>query len=318
VHHASAPDTPVRWHDARFRFNTGTVWEGHTIGLRTEGPRYPLDILAFGDSFTFCWTAVEACWVQRLDRDYGYSATNAAIPGTGTTGQLHLMQEIAPPMQPRLIVWQWYGNDLFDDYVLRWLNEETPPLAGAPGPDPMPAPQGLAQISAIWRLVDLALNPPQTTSEYQHNQVLTMRGRDLLLPTNEYAHAFSMTYPAVAYGWEQNLAAFEAGQTLAAEIGATLLIVLIPPKEEAYAGDLIDVLGEAYLLQMGESRRRLLAVCAERGWHCMDALPAFEQAISGGETIYYALDFHLDDSGNEVLSGLIDAYIRANNLLGEA
>ncbi len=308
---------PVRWHDARFTFDTGTVWEDHPIGLRTTGPVYPLDILAFGDSFTFCWTAVDDCWVQLLGSDYGWSATNAGIPGTGSTGQLHFIQEIAPPMQPKLIIWQWYGNDLFDDYVLSWLNDETPPLEGAPGPDAATSPQGIAQFSAIARMVEVALNPPQSTSPYQHNQVIPVNRRQMLLPTNEYTHSFNPTYPAVAYGWERNLEAHETGEALADEIGAEMLIVLIPPKEEAYAEFLVEQYDQEYIDAIGESRRMLLNTCEERGWHCLDALPAFQEAIRDDETIYYALDFHLNDSGNRLLAQLIQDYITQNGLLTE-
>jgi len=44
---------PVRWMDARFTFTTNSLWD-HPVGLRTDpNPRWPIDIMAFGDSFTF-------------------------------------------------------------------------------------------------------------------------------------------------------------------------------------------------------------------------------------------------------------------------
>ncbi|MDX1995453.1 MAG: SGNH/GDSL hydrolase family protein [bacterium] len=306
---------PVRWHDARFTFNTGTVWDGHMVGLRTDGPRYPLDILAFGDSFAFCWTAVEDCWVQRLESDYGWSATNAGMPGTGTTGQFRLMAEIAPPMQPRLIVWQWYTNDLFDDYVLALLNGESEPREAAPAPDPVPEVRGFARYSAVWRLIDVALNPPEKTSPYQHNQVVNVNGRDMLISTDEYTPSVSLDYDAVAYGWTRTLESLEAGHALADEIGAGMLLVLIPLKEEAYGDLLSDVYSPEHLAQMGESRRQLMQVCEERGWRCLDALPTFQKAIAEGETVYYALDFHLDASGNRLLAQMIQDTITQEGLL---
>jgi SGNH hydrolase-like domain, acetyltransferase AlgX len=166
-------------------------------------------------------------------------------------------------------------------------------------------------------MMEVALNPPQSASPYQHNQVIPVNGRQMLLPTTEYTHAFSPTYPAVAYGWERNLQAHETGQALADEIGAEMLIVLIPPKEEAYAEFLVEQYGQEYIDAIGESRRMLFDVCEERGWHCLDALPAFQEAIRDGETIYYALDFHLNDSGNRVLAQAIQDYIAENGLLTE-
>src|SRR5215813_3845363 len=105
-------DSPVHWSDAKFTFNTISAWEGHRAGLRTDPPRWPLDMVAFGDSFTFCWVKVEDCWVQRLQNDYDWHVVNAGIPGTGTTGQFRLMQELVPPLKPALVVWAWYNNDV--------------------------------------------------------------------------------------------------------------------------------------------------------------------------------------------------------------
>jgi len=78
---------------------------------------------------------------------------------------------------------------------------------------------------------------------------------------------------------------------------------------------LIDILGQEYLDGAADSRRLLVNLCAERGWHCLDATPAFQEAIRAGEPIYYAQDFHLDASGNQVLAQIVNDYIVENQLL---
>lgn len=310
-------DYPIHWRDAKFKFSTGTVWDGHVVGLRTEGPQWPLQILAIGDSFTFCWTEVEDCWVQKLQSDYGWNSVNGGLAGTGPTGQLALIEDIGPPLEPNLIVWQWYPNDLSDDYVLATIQGKTGNLAGAPAPDPVPDAKGLAQYSAVYTLLKKWLDPPKSSNSYKHYETREVNGRNMLVATNEYPSAFSLQYPLVAYGWERNVEAHEAGaQFIRDEIGAEMIIVLLPTKEEAYAEYLNDVLGEDYINEIGESRRMMIDLCEENGWHCIDMLPIFQEAIRDSDTIYYALDFHLDPSGNKLLEETLHDYITENGLLG--
>ena len=309
-------DFSVRWQDARFTFDTGTVWDGHPIGLRTTGPQWPLDILAFGDSFAFCWTAVDDCWVQRLGSAYGWNTVNAGLPGTGSGGQLALIKDIAAPLESAVVLWQWYPNDLQDNYNLAVLNQETDERELPPAPPAAAEPSGLAQYSALLWLIQQQLDPVDDPSGYQHYTTVNVDGRDLLVGAGEYPHPFTPEYDAVAYGWERDLAAHREGAAyIQDEVGATMVLVLVPTKEEVYAEQLADAIGADYLDAISQTRRQLLETCADEGWHCIDPLPAFRAAIAEGETVYYALDFHLDASGNRILADVIHEYLLANDLL---
>ncbi len=307
---------PVRWQDARFKFTTRPMWEGHPVGLRTGEPRWPLDLAAFGDSFTFCWTAVEDCWVQRLQSEHGYSVVNAGQPGTGSGGQFQLMQEIIEPIEAPLVVWQWYGNDLMDDHVLATFRGEVQGIAGPPGVIPAREPQGFERYSALYFMLQLyILDPIEPQKPYLELIVVEANGRELLLPNDEYTHGFSLSYPAVADGWERHVQHHEAAATYLESIGAEQLIVLVPTKEEAYEAYLADQYSADFFTQAAEGRLQMLALCAEHSWHCIDLLPIFQAAIADGETIYYARDFHLDASGNAIVAEVVHNYIVENNLL---
>ncbi len=309
-------DYPVRWSDARFNFNTISAWEGHRAGLRSDPPEWALDILTFGDSFTFCWTAWEQCWVETLDIEGGWNVFNAAIPGTGTTAQLNLMKELAPPWKPALVVWAWYNNDLSDNYDLARIRDEVGELPGAPADDPVAPPSGLGQFSALAQLINANVSPPPRLTPFKHYETVLVNGRRLLVHTNEYPYATVIdAYPRTQYGWERGIAAQAEGQDLVKAWGGRLLIVVIPTKEEAYAEFLTEAVGQAYLDQMAISRERLLAECEVRGWLCLDTLPAFREAIRRGQTIYYGFDSHLDSSGNRLLAEMVEAYIAENQFI---
>ncbi len=308
-------DFPVRWSDARFAYDTISAWNGHRAGLRSDAPDWPLDIMTFGDSFAWCWTAWSDCWVKHLNTEHGWHVFNAAIPGTGPSGQFNLMKELVPPMKPKLIVWLWFPNDMSDDYDLAKIRGEAGDLSKGPYPDPIPQPTGLASISAVWKLIESRLSPTQQISAYKHYQELILNGRPVSIHTDEYPHPYALVYRDTQYGIERNLQAHTEAAQFAKDNNARLLIVLLPVKEEAYADLLQTKLPAEYIDAIGEGRRILLAQCEENGWDCIDMLPALKDAVNSGQTIFYAFDSHLDPSGNAVLETTIAEYIQTHNLL---
>lgn len=308
-------DYPVRWSDARFQVDTISVWEGHEVGFRSAPPRYPLDVMTFGDSFTFCWTRYEDCWVTQL-AERGGNWFNAAVPGTGTAGQFALMQQIAPPTKPRLVIWTWFPNDLKDVYDLDLLQGKIEPLETPPPLNPDLEPVGLGQFSAVAHLIYAALTPPTLLTPYQHYQTVFVGNRPLLVRTTEYPHADSLAWSANRYGLERTLEIFDqARRFLRDEVGAELLIVLLPTKEEAYSTALSGVLGAEYIESIGEGRRAIIAHLAANGYRYLDALPALRAAVERGETVFYSFDSHLDPSGNRLLAELVAEYLERENLL---
>jgi len=306
-------DYPIRWGDASFTFTTRGV-EWHRAGLRSPEPIWTIDALIIGDSFSFCWVEEADCWGWKLQTDYGWHIINAGQPGTGTGAQLAMMREIATPYEPKLIIWQMYSNDSQDDYDLARMNEAVGELKTPPPAIPPRPLVGLEKYSVIALMLDNILNPPPAPSVID-NQKVRIDGRNLLIPSGDYPPADNRLYESVAYGWEQNITHYQQGHDYAQSIGAEVLIVLIPTKEEAYRAKLTDVYDEEYWSQVGDSRVRLLELCESEGWHCVDMLPIFEQAIADGQTVYWGYDFHLDASGNALVAQAVDAYIREHNLL---
>ncbi len=315
-------DRPVRWRDARFTFSTRNLpdWE-HPVGLRVGEPSWPVDIMAFGDSFTFCWTFAADCWVQRLQSQYGWHVINAGQPGTGPGGQLAMIEEFALPLEPGVVIWQRYDNDLMDDYNFDQLRNRIRGLQVPPSPDPVRPPRGLGQYSALLHLLDNRLNPPPSSSNYEHGQVIELAGANFYITTEEYPPGNNTdSYAAVAYGFERNLSNYQAGIDMIDEaFGAPVVIVMIPYKELVYADYLDGALSEAYLDQMRANREAMRQECETRGWYCLDTLPALQAAVdeslNTGQMLYWNGDFHLAAYGNAVVAGAVRDYLLENDLL---
>ncbi len=312
---------PIHWSDAQFTFNTISLWKNpdgteHRAGLRTNPPQWPVDVMTYGDSFTFCWTKFEECWVQRLADDQGWHVVNAGNPGTGTTGQLNLLKETAKPIRPALVIWQWYPNDEPDDYDLAKIRGEVEEMPNAPYPDADLQPEGLPRYSALAAILKARFDPPVKKSPYKHFQNMTLNGRLMSIRTNEYANPYALEYPRNAFGIARNLTAQVEGERFLREsVGAKLLIVFIPTKEEAYAEVLIGTLGKDYLDKIGEGRRKLVAQCQQNGWNCLDMTSIFQEAVRNGKSVYYGFDSHLDPVGNQILAQAVEDFIAAKKLL---
>jgi hypothetical protein len=274
--------------------------------------------MTFGDSFAWCWAAWTDCWNQQLQAKHGWSVFNAAIPGTGPYGQLNLMRELVPPMQPKVVIWLWFPNDMSDDYDLSKIRGEVGDLSKGPYPDPEPALTGLKSVSAVWKIVDARLNPPPQSTGFRHYQHVRLNGRDMSIHTDEYPHPYSLTYGDTQFGIEHNLKMHREAAELLGSNGVRLLIVLLPVKEEAYRDQIVASQGEQYapyIDAIGEGRRRLLDQCTALGLPCLDALPTLRQAVNTGQTVYYAYDSHLDPGGNAVLAGLVAGYLTTQGWL---
>ncbi len=110
--------------DGQFDITTISLWGGRA-GFRSNPPEWPVDLAVVGDSFTFCFNAFADCWVQRLHSGYGWSTMNLGQRGTGSLAHLQILRTFGVPLEPRVVLWQWYGNDANEDYGMAVMRGET-------------------------------------------------------------------------------------------------------------------------------------------------------------------------------------------------
>lgn len=305
-------DYPVRWGDASFSFDTISLWE-LPVGFRTHEPQWPVDLVAVGDSFTFCWTALEDCWVEKLGQEFGWSVMNLGIPGTGTLSHQSLLEPYAKPLEPQVVLWQWYGNDYKDDYDFDRIQDRVQPLPGPPEIAPPPDHGRFAEYSAVYRLLrDWWYRRDRPAVE--NGFVTQINGREMFF--TDRLGEYDFAYENVQYGYDRALEALSQSRAyIQQEMNADMVIVLIPTKEELYADHLTDRLDASHIAKLREGRERLLATCEERNWRCLDLSPAFQEALSAETPLYHAFDFHLDASGNALLAQVLGDYLIAEGLL---
>jgi hypothetical protein len=291
--------------EVRFTVNTETLW-GLRPAFRTRQElvdRY-VDGVAVGDSFTFCFTDEEDCWVQRFGALTDRNIINLGITSTGSVSHLRVLENFGMPLQPPLVIWQWFGNDANEDYGLAKLRGETDVESTTP-PPPIPERSWLEENSAFYVLLELYLGDESEfdASLQFHNPEYAEQGDVKLAFGQPYLWgAFDQSQPTNQYGWQRSQEAFLKAWEDVESYGGTLLIILMPTKEQVYRAMSEPLLGADKLALLDQPYEMMLDFCARENLTCFDLMPVFASYAEAGEQLYYTTDMHLNARGNQVLA----------------
>lgn len=301
--------------EVRFTVNTETLW-GSRPAFRTRQElvdRY-VDGVAVGDSFTFCFTNEDECWVQQFGALTDRNIINLGITSTGSVSHLRVLEGFGMPLQPPLVIWEWFGNDANEDYGLAKLRSETEVESLNPAP-PIPKRSWLEKHSAFYVLLELYLgNESEFDASLQfHDPEYAEQGNVKLAFGQSYLwDAFDQSQPTNQYGWERSQAAMLTAREKVKSYGGTLLIVLMPTKEQVYREMSEPLLGADKLALLDQSYEMMLDFCETEHLTCLDLMPVFAPYVDAGEQLYYTTDMHLNARGNEVLAEALVEWTEAH------
>ena len=328
-HGTSVPDRALGF---RHLPNLDVVLAGHpdfsyrlrtnSRGLRTPVEDGPVDVVALGDSFTFGYGVDEkVTWPSQLARLSGLTVANLGISGYGPGSELAMLRQEGLRLQPRLVLWQFFANDLLDatsfaawqaagrgDF-LDWERARTLPPA-APG---LPAPgvslRGLLHRHLVsyelakWASRQGVYDPGRRPARW-----IDVDGAPLLLDIGGPAAWSDRTNPWVRDEMALTAAALEAARDDVRAMGAELIVVLAPTKEAVYWQ------GEARERIALEGNDRWAAqVCRVLGIPCLPLLPVFASAAQQSGPLYFREDVHWNPAGHR-LAGREIARFTGENL----
>jgi hypothetical protein len=289
------------------------------IGFRVPSPdwepRWPVDVAVVGDSFSFCYTQYPDCWVEQLSSAYGLSVVNLALPATGSVSHLRILDTFGLPYQPRVVVWQWWGNDSFEDTLLHDITKPKPGRDEPLGPcaTPPPLEQWLDRHSAVSGMVlqlrcgfnAAAVDPYEVTSGQVH----------LVFGSPWFQAALDMTSKDNRKGWRTTQDALIQARKLAEDNGFEMVIVLVPAREEVYRSLTEPYLGADGVALYGKGRLMMLEFCQAQGLTCFDAEPVLTRHAEAGEQVYWPSDIHLNPTGNKILAEAVNGFLKAQGLI---
>ncbi len=281
------------------------------IGFRVDSadwePQWPVDIVAVGDSFTFCFTEYEDCWVRRLETEHGLSVVNLGQGATGGVSHANILFTFGLPYKPKVVLWQWYGNDNNEDFGLtyRWGETDTTDRSA------IDEKGWLAQNSVIFTIINVFTNGSDFGSESYISQadtdVITVAGEAMYFGRPYSSETADLSQENNQLGQAEGFdAILSARDRLQAE-GIELLIFPVPFKEEVYrtAIEADTDFDRSKIDHMEANRRSLLDFCEENDLNCFDPTPELKQKAEAGEYLYIAQDTHLNRDGNSLLLQIV-------------
>ena len=289
-------------------------------GLRTPHQHGPVDVVAIGDSFTFGYGVDEAdAWPARLAALTGWSVANLGVSGYGSQSELAVLRSDGLPLQPRLVLWQFFANDCEDASLFarwqqsgqpdlyRWLRQ-TPAAAGRTTPAAGRLRGWLHRHVRSYELAKYALGIGGYGSGGYPAFVQVDSAALLLDPANAARWA-DFSRAEINHGWQLTCDSLLEAQRTAQATGVRFAVLLAPSKEETYgnrrprrqARSAGDIRGPA---------RRMAAFCRQQGIPCLDLGPLFVSAGQANQALYFPTDAHWNPAGHALAARQIAPFAR--------
>lgn len=300
------------------------AWWGGRVGFRSPPPTDGVvQAVALGDSHTFCFTRVEDCWVTKLSETANLPISNLGQPVTGSLGHARLFYDfVAKPelglKQPRLVLWQFYGNDYNDDYglaVLDGTNQTPPSESTATTTSDRDLQRWLRQNSVVYALIDALTHRDPGVDMFVDPYRVIDQGVDIFFGQTYIRDSFDMTQPRNLEGERLSHQAILDTRDRVEKNGGAFVIILMPTKEEVYRALTEPKLGQAAVDALAETRVRLLKFCDEQHLTCFDLLPGLQAAAAQHQQVFFPTDPHLNAAGNALVANLVNTFLHDHGLL---
>lgn len=301
-----------------FQLTTHKLWDDglaadEGIGFRTAPVDFSADAVVVGDSFGFCFTEQADCWVDIWASRAGINVVNLSTPVTGSISHARMIEDFATPLEPLLVVWQFFGNDFYDDYVLDvWRGDIESLNAEASGTEQGSWLTRHTVIGAVTELLSTGTwsGLPAGEQAYQPQYRTAYPGGVLEFGKHYELTALDMSRPENQYGLQRTHQALAKAKAEVEAWGGQLMVIIIPTREEIYQAITAPVMGEKQIETLASARYAMLDLCEELALACLD--PTHELSQRSGDTaLYYADDMHLSAAGNTALAEILARWLES-------
>lgn len=306
--------SPVQFGPARYRLDTRPLGDvGYGFRGSDTGP--PWDGVVVGDSFTFCHhVEYRDCWVHRLERESGLALANLGVPGTGGVSHARYLERFGRALAPRLVLWQYWVNDVRDD-AEHVLGKHLPcPRVRAVAAN-LDWRGALKQGSVVANLARAARAKKSGSARVPINgrgyYFQTTDGRPLMMWPNEAGAPGSEAMQS-ALRLTTGAIGSAARRTLAA--GGQFLLLIAPSNLQAYADRLAGPNVLAELQAEDWTSDQIVAYAHDNDIPCLDLRPVFRTAAAAGADLYPWYDVHWTPAGNALAAREIAAWLRTHPL----
>ena len=299
-------------------------------GLRNDREQGPVDAILLGDSFAFGYGVNEEdTWAARLSELSGIEFVNLGVSGLGAVRELRLLETEGLPLQPKLVVWQFFKNDPWDaSRFQQWQASGNPDFMAwekEQYSQPKPAAQGSGVGWAVRRflyrhvisyeLVKYALGIGVYTDQSEQRIRVVVDGKPLLLEQTLNRTWGDFSQPDIEQGWRLTQESLLQARDLVEAAGAKFAVVMVPSKEEVYWHLLAPRLDDPEGMHMLEPSRRLAEFCRQEGIPYLDLQDRMAAAAQQGQVLYLTYDAHWNPAGHALAAEILNAFLKEQDLL---
>jgi lysophospholipase L1-like esterase len=278
-------------------------------GFRNPSP-WPktAEIVVLGDSMAYGW-GVEGpeAWYRLLEKSLPAGRViSLGLPGTMPLQNLRYYERFGTGLKPRVVIFSIFpGNDFGDTSTFtRWLD------AGSPG------------NYDVWRFFEGAVPPDRPRLMDRSRLLLLLRSvvknlrygmssRTLTLAGGAKIQLVPALYARSILRNDSSDPAFQdvvqatlEARKLARSEGAEFVTLLFPTKEAVY----LPMHGTPF----PSLTQPLAKALEDDGVPCIDLTDRFRELAAGNAKLYFELDGHPNQLGNQVIADTVLAYLRAH------
>jgi hypothetical protein len=288
-------------------------------GLRDDPLTGSCDIAAIGDSFTFGFGVEgEDSWPEQLEEIGDVCVANLGWMGWNSLVYPDTIRRYAVPLQARIWVWAFFGNDLpesaaAEEYFASGETDYEQWVLGGRLPlnDP-PFPLNLRTVQLLASLFDpeLVLLPGSGDRIFDDGE-LRMRCGTYPWETTDPEQ------PEVQRGWELTEAALVEASSLSEVHDARLVVLFVPNREHVYWDRIAGLMEDVDIEQLDEVEARLETICEAHRIDYLNLLPGFRSSASSGQMLYFPQDGHWNEEGHALAATLVYEFLQEQGLLDD-
>lgn len=289
------------------------------LGLRDEAFDGVFEIAALGDSFTFGFgVEEEESWPAQLEMMGDFRVANLGWAGWSSAVYPTTLVRYAVPLQSRIWLWAFYVNDLSEsagatDFL---ASAETNYLERIRSDSALVMDLGFPYSLRIVQLLAALFNPelfvlPNSGDVEFNSDGLQMR-------IGNYPWMMSdPNDPEIQRGWQITENAILEAKQLADRHDATLVVIFVPSRENAYWPVIEGSLPDFDIQQLTDVEDKLAGICELNDVGYLNLVPGFRQQAEARQMLYFPLDGHWNPAGHSLAAEIIYGYLVAEGLLSE-
>jgi hypothetical protein len=258
-------------------------------------------------------------WSEQLEQTIGQPIINLSQVGASSLQEARIYQRYGRQLPaPRVVFWLFFQNDLKDNLrFAQWLD----PSANIPQAVRLPSQPCPGLLHRLLKQTSLAYELLlfwQRTCEYSAT-----------LPTPTYqAESLSLRFcldhdicdPAVQagmlnHGWPLTRQALLDIEAQLAQTGTTLVIVVVPAKEQVYAAQFRQVAALPADYDVDQLVAPLREFCHTEKLPCLDLTEPFRADVGQGPQRYFPIDIHWNAAGHALTAEAVYDFLQMEGLL---